>query len=123
MFAAGIPEQFWLDIEDADTQRLIRIKQISGAISCDYNIPTGRTLDFSAVAIEIKVGASGTPTLVQRVANAAACSGATNGWFYDNNPPAVPTKITLCPQTCDPLKTNDGSAIKLVIGCAGVPPR
>jgi hypothetical protein len=108
---------------DVTAQLIAALKQISGAISCDYAIPTGRPLDYAAVAIEIKVGSSGMPTLVQRVDNAAACAGATNGWFFDSNPPATPTKITLCPQTCDPLKTNDGSTIKLVIGCAGVPPR
>ncbi len=110
---------------DVSAQLLAALKQISGAISCDYNIPMvqGRPLDYSAVAIEIKVGASGKPTLVQRVDSAAACSGATNGWYYDNNPPMTPTKITLCPQTCDPLKANDGSSLKLVIGCAGIPPQ
>jgi hypothetical protein len=41
-------------------------------------------------------------------------------WYYDVNPPGTPTKITLCPQSCDPLKTSGGS-LKVIIGCATTP--
>ncbi|HKQ69913.1 MAG TPA: vWA domain-containing protein [Polyangiaceae bacterium] len=96
------------------------LKQISGAITCDYTIPKngGKALDFGQVNVEVKVGANGMTQFVGKVADLAAC-GAPGGWFYDNN--TAPSKITLCPASCDPLKAAEGSSLKVLIGCATQP--
>ena len=65
--------------------------------------------------VEVKVGAGGTPQFIGNVANGAACA-AKGGWFYDD--PAAPSKITLCPQSCEPLKGTEGSTLQVLIGCA-----
>jgi hypothetical protein len=91
------------------------------SITCDYQLPMrpGETIDYTLVNIQVRVGVSGTLMPVGKVANAAAC-GAQGGWFYDQpvppgNPP--PTKISLCPVTCDPLLQTAGSHLDMLVGC------
>jgi hypothetical protein len=94
-------------------------------ITCDYAIPMrpGETLDYGRVNIQVRVGVNGTLMPIGKVSNAAAC-GAQGGWFYDQpvppgNPP--PTKITLCPATCDPLVLTAGSHLDMLVGCQTSP--
>ncbi len=100
------------------------LKQISQqVIKCDYTIPTmGQALDYGRVNVQTKVGMAGTPGLVGNVSDATQCSAA-GGWYYDVSPGAAgkPSKITLCPQSCDPLSNANGSSLKVLIGCATVP--
>jgi hypothetical protein len=91
------------------------------SITCDYLIPMrpGETLDYALVNIQVRVGVSGMLMPIAKVNDAAAC-GAQGGWFYDQpvppgNPP--PTKITLCPATCDPLVQTAGSHLDMLVGC------
>ena len=44
--------------------------------------------------------------------------GTTGGWYYDDN--TAPTRLALCPATCDPLVTAAGSVVTLLVGCASV---
>jgi len=95
------------------------------AITCDYQIPMrpGETLDYSLVNIQVRVGVAGVLMSVGKVNGAAAC-GPQGGWFYDQpvppgNPP--PTKITLCPATCDPLIQTAGSHLDMLVGCKTSP--
>jgi hypothetical protein len=100
------------------------LKEISKpTISCDYAIPTnGQPLDYGAVNVETRIGPTGTPQIVGKVDDASKC-GTPGGWYYDANPPAKPTKITLCPESCGPLTMTDGSGLKVLIGCASIPAR
>jgi hypothetical protein len=91
------------------------------SITCDYQIPMrpGEPLDYTLVNLQVRVGINGAFAQVGKVANAAAC-GPAGGWFYDQpvppaNPP--PTKITLCPATCDPLVQTAGSHLDVLVGC------
>jgi hypothetical protein len=98
------------------------LKQVSGTITCDFTIPTsGQALDYGQVNVETLVGGSGMPTFVGKVDGAAQCTDV-GGWYYDANPPATPSRITLCPKSCDPVKAAPGSTLRVVIGCASMPP-
>jgi hypothetical protein len=102
---------------DATAKIQALLKMVTSTITCDYTIPTGGTvLDYGEVNVRTRVGDAGFTDLY-KVVNAAAC-GAKGGWYYDVNPPATPGKITLCPQSCDPLKAAQSSALQVVIGCA-----
>jgi hypothetical protein len=90
------------------------------AVSCDYTIPTtGTMLDYTAVNVQTRVGATGPTSLLLQVADAAAC-GSGEGWYYDvpvaTGGPA-PTSILLCPASCDPLKNTPNSKLDVLIGC------
>jgi len=91
------------------------------SITCEYQIPMrpGEPLDYTLVNLQIRVGINGQLMQVGKVTNAAAC-GTSGGWFYDQpvppaNPP--PTKITLCPASCDPLVLTAGSHLDVLVGC------
>jgi hypothetical protein len=107
---------------DATQKILDLLKAVSTMITCDYTIPTnGKTLNYTLVNVQAKVGDGGTAQKVYNVKNAAECAAAKGGWYYDVNPPGTPTKITLCSETCGPLQSTEGSALQVLIGCATEP--
>ena len=58
---------------------------------------------------------------IGKVDSKAACT-SVGGWYYDQNPPATPTQILLCDQTCDAVKTSAAGAVKVLYGCPNRPP-
>jgi len=92
------------------------------ALTCDYQIPIipGKPLDLNLVAIRVKVGSTGMEQLIARVDDLAHCGATQGGWYFDN--PSAPTKITLCPQTCNPLLVTMGSSLTVLIGCRIIVP-
>jgi len=103
---------------DVATQLAAALTTIAGAITCDYVIPTTGMVDPKNVNIQVSVG-GGALTSVGYVGTAAMCT-ANGGWYYDN--PAAPTRITLCPQSCDPLKATMGSKVQVLYGCPTIGP-
>jgi hypothetical protein len=87
--------------------------------ACDYALPENdgtfdpnkTSLVYSTVANN---GNDVSTTLVQ-VANLAACK--TNAWYFDD--PSDPSKITLCPTTCNTVKTDTNARVWAEIGCPG----
>jgi hypothetical protein len=98
---------------DVAGQLAAALTTISGAVTCDYVIPTNAMVDPTNVNIEVTLG-GGMAQTVGHVADAANC-GPMGGWYYDNN--TKPTKITLCPQSCDPLKATPNSKVQVIYGC------
>lgn len=93
------------------------VRTIDSATTCDFVVPsmTDRSLDYdSAVVLATIDGAP--PVPIGRIENAAACTEA-GGWYYDVNPPAMPTVVLLCPQSCDLLKRADTSKLELTLAC------
>jgi hypothetical protein len=87
------------------------------ALTCDYKIPIvqGKPLDFKLVNIKVRVGPPpASEQLIGRVDKVELC-GASGGWYFDNND--APTRIQLCPTTCDPLLKTTGSELTVLIGC------
>jgi hypothetical protein len=93
-------------------------------LTCDYNVPKGDggAVDPTKIVVQVKVGTAGTLVDIPNVVNAQGCAGNPQnqmglGWYYDNPPPGVPTKITLCPNSCGPLQIADGSEVSIMLGC------
>jgi hypothetical protein len=90
-------------------------------LACDVAIPPppdGSVIDPSRVNV-VLVGA--TRTLLGKVAGASAC-GPSGGWYYDND--AMPTRVILCPSSCDRAQTElrgAGRGIQVQFGCVTVP--
>lgn len=107
---------------DVSAKLQAALKSVSTTITCDYTIPTGgKPIDFGLVNVEAKLGDTGNAMALGNVPSAAQCD-ARGGWYYDANAPATPSKITLCPQSCDPLKATQNSSVKVLYGCATRPP-
>jgi hypothetical protein len=93
------------------------LKTIASTVTCDYLIPPGN-IDPMRVNVTVTPG-GGVPQRVGYVAGTASC-GPSGGWYYDN--PTKPTKITLCPGTCDPLKMSASGTVQVLYGCPTIGP-
>lgn len=91
------------------------------ALPCSYPVPTppsdGGVPDYSKVNV-VFTSSTNTTTVIGNTMNASTCDPTNGGWYYDANPPAKPTKVNLCPATCNAVKNAAvGGHIDVVIGC------
>jgi uncharacterized protein YegL len=101
------PASITTDFEKAIGQ----IKQ--QALSCEYKIPappSGQTLDAANVNVLYTAGSGASDTLTYN----KDCTGA--GWRYDDA--AAPTKVFICPTSCDAVKNDKTGRIDVLFGCA-----
>jgi len=70
-------------------------------------------LDYGLVNVRFMPD-GGNSEVIPQVASASQC-GADGGWYYDN--PAAPTKVLLCPASCDLVTSVNQAAIEIVLGC------
>ena len=99
------------------TQDLINaLNAIKGqALSCDLPLPGG-TYNPADATVSYQPGNGGSPVVLAQVASAASC-GPSGGWYLDN--PNNPTKITLCPVTCNTVKADLTGSVELYLPCPG----
>ena len=65
---------------------------------------------------------SSTANTLPYVGDAGSCDPTTGGWYYDTDPAVTePTKIMMCPATCDLLQA--GGDLSIRVGCETVVPR
>lgn len=106
---------------NAEQELLQALKAIQGSqVACEFAMPTpapGETIDPAKVNVEYTPGSGGNPSTIGQVSDAAACT--SGGWYYDN--PAEPTKIVLCPDTCQAVQSDTEAKIRVVLGCATTP--
>ncbi len=105
--SVGDPAKTTTDIETA-------LQQIRGLIlACDFPVPAapkGMTIDFARVNVDY------TPSTgaLQSLSYDNNCAKGT-GWVYDN--PQAPTKVQLCPSTCQTVRQDHGGQIDVIFGC------
>jgi Mg-chelatase subunit ChlD len=90
------------------------------ALPCEYAVPKPKagTPDYDKVNVQFSSGA-GAPALLGYKKSAAACD-ASGGWYYDVDPSGggTPTKIHLCPTSCDGVKKGTSTAkLEILLGC------
>jgi hypothetical protein len=118
--AGGTDEAFLVESggPDALTAALETIR--TSALTCEYAIPPGDRATLAAASVWTRTGADGMPILIHEVANALAC-GSGPGWFYDHpssgDGASTPSKIILCPASCDPVTHADNSHLDVALGC------
>lgn len=101
--------------QNASQQFLDALNAIRGTLlSCEFDIPTPErgTLDYGLVNVQFTPEGSEAQVIPQ-VAGIDACD-SSGGWYYDA--PSSPTKILMCPSTCDALKSGN-AALEIVLGC------
>jgi hypothetical protein len=90
----------------------------AGELPCEYAIPAppmGESLDPDEVNVVFTDG-TGAESTIYRVDGEAECDAVDGGWYYDN--PAAPTKVLLCPASCDVVSSDPDGKIDIVFGCA-----
>jgi hypothetical protein len=118
--AGGTEEAYNVDLSpDAEKDLLDTLNQIRvKALACTYEIPpppAGEVADFGRVNVAYTAGDGGARERFPKVETSADCPATGEGWFYDDN--AKPTRITLCPSTCDHISGDLHAQIDIVLGC------
>jgi hypothetical protein len=99
---------------NVETELLSAMLQIKGDnVSCDFALPNSGLYDPSNAKVTYTPTA-GAPVVLQGMASAASCG---SGWYYDN--PVSPTRIILCPTTCQTILSDTGAKLALDLGCPG----
>lgn len=103
----------WTTFFDAVAEAVLE----SSKPACEVAIPmpsTG-TIDYGKVNVILSGG--GQDETIFNVADAAACG--PDGWYYDD--PAAPTKVILCPASCDAagvlFEAHDDAHVDVMFGC------
>lgn len=119
--AGGTNQGFFIGNGNAEADLIAALEAIRGkAIACELAIPTpmqGQTFDPAQVNVDFTPG-GGMPKTLGHV-NAASDCGPSGGWYYDD--PAAPTKIELCPTTCDGVQGDSSGKLEIVLGCDTIP--
>lgn len=88
--------------------------------ACKFVIPApspGKTLNYDAVNVTYTQLGTNEVIQVYGKQSAADCDPVDGGWYYDN--PAAPTKILLCPATCEEVKLSE-EGVNVMLGCKTV---
>jgi hypothetical protein len=124
--AGGTQHAYIVDSsKDVSQQLLTTLATIrGGTLQCELELPTapaGEKLDFNFVNVQF-TDSSQHDLLYVRTSD--QCTKADLGWYYDVDPKAgqTPTKILVCPHTCDTLQASRGASIEIKLGCATVAP-
>jgi hypothetical protein len=104
-------------------QFLAALNQIRGsALPCQYAVPMPEsgTPDFGKVNVQFS-RSNGTKSTIVYVSDVNGCDPNTGGWYYDVNPSSgTPTKILLCPASCNAVKADSQGKIDVLLGCKSI---
>jgi hypothetical protein len=101
---------------DVTAEFLAALNQIRRtAVSCDFQLDSAARLDFDRVNLRITDQAGAARELLN-VSDGSGC-GAEAGWYYVRDSTGSPAQISVCPASCDELRSGRVSA-ELQIGCA-----
>lgn len=121
--AGGTSEAFIVDATSGDTaaQFLSALNSIRGSavLGCQYVLPLksvdGQDIDPHNVNITY-APSDGPERGLLYASEVGTCDGKSGGWYYDD--PASPSKINLCPATCNAVKADPKASIGVLLGCA-----
>ncbi len=85
-------------------------------LPCEWAVPeppAGETLDPKLVNVNVIDVATSPMIYVPSAADCALASGPA--WYYDD--PIAPTKILVCPATCDTLTAQTTARVEVLFGC------
>ncbi len=104
---------------DAFADKMAEIRDT--ALGCDFAIPPAPPNEMfvpDETNFTYTPGGNGTPITLPRADDLADC-GDGPGWYFDNN--MMPTKIIVCPASCDTIKNDLEAKVEVAFGCASVP--
>lgn len=102
--------------KDFGADLAVALKRISGSLTCSFDLPTSQTgpLDLTRVNVHYTKG-SGTGLDIPQD-KSGPCQGGAQGWQYSSDN----TKILLCGNICDEVRTDATARIDIVLGCTTV---
>lgn len=108
-----------LDVTQNINLFLDKMKEIqASALPCDFAIPPPPAGEvFDKELVQVIYDPSDPIALSQQIPHADNLQdcGQANGWYYDNN--LKPTKIVLCPKSCQTVKADFKAKVSVNFGC------
>ncbi|MEO7330800.1 MAG: hypothetical protein ABI193_19650 [Minicystis sp.] len=109
----------WLPFFNAVAQAVISTSKLS----CELSIPTPSMGSIDPDKINVAIESGNGQAIIPGVESAMDC-GAAGGWYYDD--PVQPTKVILCPASCDAAQAAVGPGkdghIDVLFGCEKIVP-
>lgn len=116
--AAGHGEYFFVSDAAVGTGLAAALNQIrTNTISCDLSIESPQGVNPLQVSVTYSDGVGAAEALA-RVQGDSDCGAADDRWYFDDN--AIPTRVTLCPATCQRVRSEPYSKLDLSVGCPTV---
>lgn len=91
--------------------------------ACKFQIPApqpGKTLNYDAVNVSYTELGTNEIVTVKYVESVGECDPKEGGWYYDDPTKQSPTKILLCPATCEQVKLSE-EGVEILLGCKTIP--
>jgi hypothetical protein len=92
-------------------------------LDCEWGIPEppkGESFDKNEVNVAFSPSGSGTDeNTFGYVDSDKECGDTTKGWHFDNAD--NPTRVVVCPKTCDVIKAAEKGKISIKFGCERIP--
>jgi hypothetical protein len=104
-----------MNLTDAFLKALNEIR--GAALPCEFMIPNAGTIDYGKVNLEWRHPAG--DQHLGYVGSADKCDPQKGGWHYDMDPTTggKPSRIVVCPSTCQKLKADGMGKVELRFGC------
>jgi hypothetical protein len=84
-------------------------------LACEYKMPVPEAGVVNPDVIEVEyTPTGGTVEKIPRVKPPETC-GSEHGWHYDDE--TSPTRIILCPATCDDVQDDPEGRVDILVGC------
>lgn len=99
-----------------ETALLAALEEIRGkAIACELQIPEPEMGELNPDKVNVTfTPGGGVEKTIGHVDDESQC-GAASAWYYDD--PQNPTRIILCPDTCEAVQGDDAATINIQLGC------
>lgn len=106
-------------IRDTVTHMETRTEIRTQIVDCEWTLPdppARQVLDFTKVNFQVTTGVDNpVQRIIAQVDEAGDCEDVDEAWYYDNKD--EPTKILVCPNTCEMVRALEQSRIDILLGC------
>ncbi|MCL2824282.1 MAG: hypothetical protein FWD57_09845 [Polyangiaceae bacterium] len=120
--AGGTEKTYIADGATVSKQLVDMFNEIRANGACQFIIPQpekGQKLDYDRVNVFYTPLTSDDPVAVGYVDDIDHCDSVKGGWYYNDPTKTQPTKILLCPATCDAVQLSD-KGVSVQLGCKTV---
>lgn len=119
----GTGSSFNVSANDTATDAFLdALANIRGQVlPCDYQIPVPETGSVNFAQLNVELGDGQTASVIPKVPGASECVEGEDAWYYDADPEVeAPTRVVLCPSTCDRVEAGTLDQVDIVLGCVTI---
>ena len=120
--AGGSENGIFVGSSNAEQELLAALNGIRDAqVACEFQMPesnNGQPVNPAQINVLYTMGGTTEQIPIGQVPGADSC-GPKAAWYYDT--PSNPTKIILCPSTCNAVQQDTAAKIEILVGCSTIP--